>query len=89
MIKFFKRMEMDAVSRCASCMHFRNDPAYLERNVPGLAMMSSAHASVRADDGICELHGRYLSARSTRAEHMAINKAGATNCRMVVEEKTN
>jgi len=51
--------------KCAVCAHFRNEPDYLEREIPGLATMSSAHASVRADDGICTLHERYLSARST------------------------
>ena len=51
--------------KCATCAHFRNDPAYLEREIPGFASMSSAHASVRADDGICTLHERYLSARAS------------------------
>ena len=51
--------------RCAACRFFRNDPAFLEAQIPGLAAMSSGHASVRADDGICLRHDRYLSARAT------------------------
>jgi hypothetical protein len=48
--------------RCGSCVHFRNDPAYLEMLFEGLAALSSAYASVRADDGHCRRHDRYLSA---------------------------
>jgi hypothetical protein len=48
--------------RCGSCVHFRNDPAYLETLFAGLAALSSAYASVRADDGHCRRHDRYLSA---------------------------
>ena len=54
--------------KCAACAHFRNEPDYLEREIPGLAVMSSAHASVRADDGICTLHDRYLSAHASCAK---------------------
>jgi hypothetical protein len=49
---------------CRSCRHFHNDPAYLEAEIPGLSALSSAYASVRADDGICTLHGRLQNARS-------------------------
>lgn len=58
--------------KCATCAHFRNDPAYLEQEIPGFATMSSAHASIRADDGICTLHERYLSARSSCADFKVI-----------------
>jgi len=53
--------------RCSTCVNFCNDPVYLERVMPGLTSMGSAHASVRADDGVCSLHDRYLSARSSCA----------------------
>jgi hypothetical protein len=49
---------------CGSCCHFRNDPAAIEAAFAGLTSLSSAFGSVRADDGICERHGRYLSARA-------------------------
>ena len=52
---------------CARCIHFRNDAAYLEQAFGGLTVLSSARGSVRADDGICVLHGRYLSARASCA----------------------
>jgi hypothetical protein len=51
-----------AQPRCGSCGHFRNDPAYLESAIKGLASFSSGWASVVADDGICTRHDRYLSA---------------------------
>jgi len=57
--------------RCGHCAHFCNDPAFLEKAIPGLISMGSAYASVRADDGICGLHDRYLSARSTCANFEA------------------
>ena len=50
--------------RCGGCAHFRDDPAYLEAAMPGMASLSSAHGSVRGDDGICLRHDRYLSARA-------------------------
>lgn len=57
-----------SAGRCGSCTHFRNDPAFLERVMPGLASMGSAYASVRAEDGVCSRHDRYLSARSSCAD---------------------
>jgi hypothetical protein len=53
------------IGRCGSCGHFRNDPSYLEAAIPGLASLSSGDASVRADDGLCLRHDRYLSARAS------------------------
>ncbi|MBO9622941.1 MAG: hypothetical protein J7500_09540 [Sphingomonas sp.] len=41
---------------CAACAHFRSDPAEVEAALPGLAVLSSAHASVRARDGLCLEH---------------------------------
>jgi len=50
---------------CGTCRHFRNDPAYLEKALPGLTSFSSGHASVRSDDGLCAEHDLYLSSNST------------------------
>ena len=55
---------VDAQARCAACAHFRNDPAFLEAALAGLASLSSGHGSVRSDDGICLRHERYLAATS-------------------------
>lgn len=41
---------------CFGCLHFSNDPAAIEAALPGLSSLSSGHASVRADDGICRAH---------------------------------
>jgi len=45
---------------CGRCVHFRNDPAFLEEAIAGLASLGSAYASVRAEDGLCLRHERYL-----------------------------
>jgi hypothetical protein len=56
---------------CRDCAHFRNDPAYLERVFPGLTSLSSGYASVRAEDGLCLRHDRYLGARCWCADFAA------------------
>jgi hypothetical protein len=48
--------------QCLNCRHFRNDPQYLESVFKGMSSLSSGHASIRKDDGICELREQYLSA---------------------------
>jgi hypothetical protein len=54
--------EQPATMRCIYCTHFRNSPAYLEEVFKGMNTMSSGHASVRKDDGICLKNDVYLSA---------------------------
>jgi hypothetical protein len=84
MFKLFKVKPDTVTGRCANCIHFCNDPAFLERNMPGMASMSSAHASIRSDDGICARHDRYLSARSSCPQYESQSALVATNCHMVV-----
>ena len=43
-------------SRYFICTHFRNSPKYLESVFRGLDTLSSGHASVPKDDGVCLLH---------------------------------
>ncbi len=62
------------VKICAGCRYFCNDPNFLENAIPGLYSMSSAFASVRRDDGVCSMHERYLSARSSCAEFVQIQR---------------
>jgi len=50
--------------RCADCRHFRDEAPDIETLLPGVRTLSSAYAAIRADDGLCGLHDRYLSARS-------------------------
>ena len=64
-------MGRDSSVQCRNCVHFRNDAAYLETVFKGLNILSSATASVRMDDGICDRHDRYLSATATCADHVA------------------
>lgn len=56
---------------CLRCAHFRNSPDYLETVYAGLKTMSSGHASVRKDDGVCLLHDLYLSADACCAQFQA------------------
>ncbi len=58
--------------RCASCAHFRNDPAFLETVFKGLTSMSSGYGSTGGNDGICLLHDRHLSARASCAKYTAV-----------------
>jgi hypothetical protein len=51
-----------AAARCGACRHFCNEPLLLEQQTPGLAVLSSGFAAVRADDGLCSAHLRYLPA---------------------------
>jgi hypothetical protein len=53
---------------CRACGHFRNDPAYLERSLTGIASLGSPHASVRSDDGLCSRHQRYRDANAWCAD---------------------
>src|SRR5271157_5938141 len=48
--------------RCLQCKHFRNSPQYLESVYKGLATLSSAHGSVRSEDGICVPKDLYIAA---------------------------
>jgi hypothetical protein len=64
----FRRARKETDRRCAACVHFRNDPAFLESTFPGLTSFSSGYASVCADDGVCARHDRYLAATATCAE---------------------
>ncbi len=61
---------------CRSCVHFRNDPEYLEHVLRGLASFSSGYASVVADDGVCRRHDRTLSANSWCADFTAGEPSG-------------
>ena len=48
--------------RCRACAHFRGEPSQIEQAFPGLASLGSAYGSVRAEDGLCLRHDRYLGA---------------------------
>jgi hypothetical protein len=46
---------------CRDCKYFNNDPAALERALPGLNALSSAYGSTRGENGICSKQDIYLS----------------------------
>jgi hypothetical protein len=61
--------------KCRHCRHFRNDSQYLETAFPGLTSMSSGYGSVRAEDGICLRHDRYLNAESSCPQFSKIGES--------------
>jgi hypothetical protein len=69
----------DRTRQCASCVHFRNDPAFLELLFKGLTSLSSGYGSARANDGICTLHDHYLSARSSCAKFCAVGASAVAS----------
>jgi hypothetical protein len=58
---------------CEQCVHFQNDPAFIESVYRGLTAMSSGFASVRDRDGLCNLHQIYLSARDSCPSFAAVD----------------
>ncbi|MGB7912026.1 MAG: hypothetical protein WCF59_07350 [Desulfobaccales bacterium] len=48
-------------NRCLDCRFFNNEPGHVEQAFPGLTVLSSAYASVRADAGLCSRHEIFLS----------------------------
>jgi hypothetical protein len=53
------------MTTCRACNHFDATAQSLERTLPALASLSSAHAATRAQDGICTHHARLLPATAT------------------------
>jgi hypothetical protein len=53
-----------AEQSCGSCRYFCESPHEIESQMPGIRSLGSAWASVRASDGICRRHDRYLGATS-------------------------
>jgi hypothetical protein len=52
---------------CGACACFEDAPGAIERAIPGIASLSSAHAAGLADDGLCTHHGRHLRATASCA----------------------
>ncbi|HWW19866.1 MAG TPA: hypothetical protein VNZ06_03595 [Steroidobacteraceae bacterium] len=57
---------------CASCRHFNRAAHRLEQELPGLRSLSSAHAAVRSDDGLCSVHDRYVASYYTCPQYEAV-----------------
>jgi len=45
---------------CRSCVHFNDDPAHLEAEVPGILVFGSAYSSARGHAGMCRRLDRFL-----------------------------
>ena len=64
-MKIFNALQLSkpvTVASCRNCIHFENNPAVIEKEYPGLTVMSSGYASVRDKDGLCNHNKLYLSA---------------------------
>lgn len=46
---------------CRDCKFFCNDPAWLEREFPGMNALSSAYSTIRGEAGVCMMHDIYLA----------------------------
>jgi hypothetical protein len=60
---------------CRACAHFFDEAAEIERGLPGLIPLSSAHGASRMDDGFCSLHDRYLRASASCASFVSRPRA--------------
>jgi hypothetical protein len=64
-----------ALPACFDCAHFRNDAAFIAAELPGLTVLSSQHASVLSDDGICDLHQSIINGRKRCKDHSRVGEA--------------
>ncbi len=49
------------LAACGTCRHFSAAPSDVEASIAGLTVLGSGYSAVRASDGICRRHDRYLS----------------------------
>ena len=45
---------------CQHCVHFDDDPASIEAEIPGLTSFGSAYSSARGHAGICQKFDRFM-----------------------------
>ena len=45
---------------CLHCVHFVDDPASIEAQLPNLTLFGSAYSSARGDAGLCKVLDRFL-----------------------------
>ena len=57
---------------CGTCRHFADDPAGLERAIPGLNILSSAFGSVRDETGLCARHDAFVTPSAGCADFAGI-----------------
>ena len=63
------RVEAVIERSCGRCRYFCQAPHEIESQMPGMRSLGSGHAAVRASDGICRRHDRYLAAASRCADY--------------------
>jgi len=72
-------MASQSKGTCGACRHFADDPAALERAVPGLNILSSAFGSVRDETGLCALREAFVTPSAGCADFAEIRAASETN----------
>jgi hypothetical protein len=65
---------------CGGCRHFVAGAADLEREVPGLKILSSAFGSVRAETGLCRLRDFFCVPGHGCADWQQTDQAAICNC---------
>jgi hypothetical protein len=51
---------------CRSCVHFDDDPASIEAQIPKFTTFGSAYSSARGNAGFCQIHNRFLDPQPAR-----------------------
>ncbi|HEY6453028.1 MAG TPA: hypothetical protein VIX87_10565 [Steroidobacteraceae bacterium] len=62
-------MSLEQAPCCGRCRFFSPAPQDIERQLPGLRVLSSAYGAVRAEDGLCREHDRYIAASGSCAAY--------------------
>lgn len=52
---------------CQHCVHFIDDPAFIEAEFPSLTIFGSAYSSARGEAGICQELDRFMDPLPARA----------------------
>jgi hypothetical protein len=60
-VALFARKPRPIPPACGRCQYFATEAHEIEAEIPGLVVMGSGYSAVRAGDGLCRLHQRYLS----------------------------
>ena len=54
-----ERASVQVQDKCCSCQYFLDDPTQLERELPGLTILSSAWGSTRGNAGLCSRYATW------------------------------
>ena len=82
---FGNEIRMMIKHTCQNCIHFVDDPAVIEAEIPGLTSFGSAYSSARGYAGICREFYRFLDPEAAyncpSFEVSEMNAVTQNNCR--------